>query len=85
MIEGRDNTNHHEHFLSIFRNTEGKFEMLTDEKIGERQYRNIGMQRISNGRIYFDTNNWADDDPACCPSIKGKTSYVLVGNKLIEK
>jgi len=25
-----------------------------------------------------------DKDAACCPSIKGKTSYALNGNKLIE-
>lgn len=72
--------------LSVFRNENGKFIAVTDIQVGANMHRSADFKSIKNGRIYFDTMTYDEDkDAACCPSIKGRTSYVLNANKLIEK
>lgn len=43
------------------------------------------VQSISkNGRIQIMQVGYGDDDPSCCPSIKLKRIYNVVGSKLVE-
>ena len=84
-IEGMGGGNMFSFYLAVFRNDNGKFTAVTDEVIGGKLNRNVEFTKIENGTMYFDTKNYADGDGACCPSIAGKTSYILEGNKLVEK
>ena len=84
-IEGMGGGNNYGFYLAVFRNDNGKFTAVTDEVIGGKLNRNVEFTKIENGTMYFDTKNYAADDGACCPSIAGKTTYVLEENKLVEK
>ncbi len=84
-IEGMGGGNMYSFYLAVFKNENGKFTAVTDEVIGGKLNRDITFTKFENGKIYFDTKGYAADDGACCPSIAGKTSYVLEGNKLVEK
>ena len=84
-IEGVAGGNNYSFYLAVFRNVNGKFESITDEFIGGKGIRDVDLQAVRNGKIYVSTKEYSEDDAACCPSIKGKTSYVLSGNKLVEK
>lgn len=72
-------------FLAVFRNDNGQFKSVTDIQTGSKVSRTPTLKQIKNGRIIFNTLSLAENDPYCCPSIKGTTSYVLKENKLIEK
>ena len=76
--------NHDTDYLAVFRNTEGKFEPVTDTAVGERGVRYVDLREIKSGKIHLDTSKYSDQDGQCCPSIKGKTTYILSGNKLVE-
>ncbi|MEJ7577576.1 MAG: hypothetical protein WKF74_11290 [Pyrinomonadaceae bacterium] len=71
-------------FLAVFRNNEGQFEAVTDVYTGGKLSRTPTLKQIKNGKILFDTLSLDEDDSYCCPSIKGKTSYTLQGNTLVE-
>ncbi|MGI8641252.1 MAG: serine/threonine protein kinase [Pyrinomonadaceae bacterium] len=78
--------NYYAQILAVFKNDAGTFSAVTDTEVGAKLYRDAEFKSIKNGRIYFDTMTYdKDKDAACCPSIKGKTSYNLSGNKLVEK
>jgi hypothetical protein len=44
----------------------------------------MDLRSIAAGKINFDTMNYAKNDPACCPTRKGKTRFTLVRGKLKE-
>lgn len=71
--------------LAVFRNDNENIIPVTDETIGSKPIRMSDLTSVKNGRIYFKTTSWTEGDGGCCPSLKGKTSYVLKGNKLVEK
>ncbi len=84
-IEGMGGGNNYGFYLAVFRNENGKFTAVTDEVIGGKLNRDITFTKIENGKLFFDTKAYAKDDGACCPSLAGKTSYILDGKKLVEK
>lgn len=45
----------------------------------------IKALRIEGGKIILDLVVHGPKDPACCPTVKEIATYVLVGNKLLEK
>lgn len=77
--------NNYSFYLAVFRNEDGKLKGVTDDAIGGKLNRDVTFTKIENGKMLFDTKGYDDDDGACCPSIEGKTAYVLEGNKLVEK
>lgn len=83
-IEGMGGGNNYIFYLAIFKNENGKLTPVTDEAIGGKMNRNIELKKIENGKMFFDTQEYDADDGACCPSIEGKTAYILEGNKLKE-
>jgi len=83
-IEGEGGGNYYAFYLAVFRNENGKFKPLTDEVVGGKLKRNVALKQIKNGKIYLDTEDYDKDDGACCPSIKGKTVYILKNKKLKE-
>ena len=84
-IEGMGGGNNYGFWLAVFKNDNGKFTGITDEVIGGKMNRNVSLTKIEDGKIHLDTTEYDKDDGACCPSIEGKTSYILQGNKLVEK
>lgn len=84
-VEGMGGGNNYSFELAVFKNDGGKLTAVTDEVVGGKLNRNVELKRIEKGVIYLDTKEYAEDDGACCPSIEGKTSYVLQGKKLVEK
>jgi hypothetical protein len=84
-IEGMGGGNNYAFYLAIFRNENGKLKPLTDEVVGGKLNRNVTLQKIDDRKIYLDTDEYAENDGACCPSIKGKTVYILKNNKLTEQ
>ena len=77
--------NNYGFYLAVFRNENGKLTGVTDDAIGGKLNRDVTFTKIEDGKMLFDTKGYAEDDGACCPSIEGKTAYVLEGEKLIEK
>lgn len=72
--------------LSAYKNSDGKFTAITDVAIGGKLYRDAEFKSFRNGKIFYNLKIYdKDKDPACCPSIKGKTSYALSGEKLVER
>lgn len=84
-IEGMGGGNNYTFYLAVFKNENGKFTAVTDEVVGGKLNRDIEFKKIESGKMFFDTKSYGKDDGACCPSIAGKTSFVLEGNKIIEK
>lgn len=84
-IEGMGGGNNYAFYLAVFRNENGKLKPLTDEVVGGKLNRNVTLQRIGDRKIYLVTEEYAENDGACCPSIKGKTVYILKNNKLTEQ
>lgn len=84
-IEGMGGGNNYGFYLAVFRNENGKFAGITDDVIGGKLNRDITLTKIEDGKMLFDTKSYDTDDGACCPSIEGKTAYILEGKKLIEK
>lgn len=84
-VEGMGGGNNYSFELAVFKNDSGKLTAVTDEVVGGKLNRNVELKRIEKGVIYLDTKEYAEDDGACCPSIEGKTSYILQGKKLVEK
>ena len=83
-IEGMGGGNNYGFYLAVFRNENGKLKGITDDAIGGKMNRDVTFTKIENGKMYFDTKGYAEDDGACCPSIEGKTTYVLENDKLKE-
>jgi hypothetical protein len=84
-LEGMGGSNNHHIYLAIFENKNSEFTPVLNEIIGGKNYRGIESKQISNGKILLDTKDYAEKDGACCPSIEGKTSYVLKDRKLVEE
>lgn len=84
-IEGMGGSNNYSFELGVFRNDGGKLKAVTDEVVGGKLFRDVELKKVEKGVIYLDTKEYAPDDGACCPSIAGKTTFVLQGNKLVEK
>ena len=77
-------TNNYVHYLAVFVRLKGRLVHAADTVVGGKHYRAIDVNSIRNNVIYCNTTDYADNDPTCCPTIKGSTKYVLKGNKLNE-
>jgi len=75
--------NHHETYLKVFLGKELKEVPLL--MVGSRGERFIMGLVVKNGVIEAETLTYGKDDPMCCPSIKGKTRFVLTKDVLTEK
>lgn len=81
-IEGPGNN--YRQYLAVFVRTNGQLAPLDQAAVGGKLYRAVKLTSIQDGAIHLSTNAYADDDPACCPTIHGTTQYTLVENKLKE-
>jgi hypothetical protein len=75
--------NHLETYLKAFLGKELKEVPLL--RVGSRGERFVTGISVKNGVIEAETLTYGEDDPMCCPSIKGKTTFVHTNDVLTEK
>lgn len=84
-LEGFDGGNNYGQYLAVFiKLKNGKLKYITDDGVGGKNSRAVWLVSIKNNKILLNTKEYADSDGSCCPSIKRKTQYVLLKNKLKE-
>lgn len=69
-------------YLAVFINTNGKLSEGYTEAVGSTGTEAIDSISIHNGVIVCTTYVWKSDDGYCCPSGRGKVSYVFRQGKL---
>jgi hypothetical protein len=85
VIEGFCCGNNGQQYLALFLKNRTKFEMVTSIQVGSRGERFVETCRIQSGKIFMTTKEYLRDDPMCCPSGTGKTTYALKRGKLFER
>lgn len=83
-LEGQNGGNNYIQYLAAFVRKNGSLVHVADTPVGGKLRRDVDLSAISNNEVVLKTTAYAKRDPACCPTIKGSTKYVLVGNKLQE-
>ena len=83
-IEGQNGTNNYVQYLAVFLNRKGRLVYAAHTPVGGKNHREIELTSIEDNLMLFDTTGYAKRDPSCCPTIKGRTRYALVGKKLTE-
>ena len=86
-IEGQRGSNLSIQYLAVFVRQEGKLTALTHADVGGRgkSARSVELKSVEDNSILLDTLNYGPKDAACCPSVKGKTRYILSGKVLQEQ
>jgi len=84
-IEGQHGSNLHIQYLAVFVRREGKLTPLTHADVGGKSARGVELTSIEENSILLDTLDYGPKDAACCPSVKGKTRYILSGRMLREQ
>jgi hypothetical protein len=82
-IEGQNGSNNHVQYLAVFTRANRQLVHLTHTSVGSKTYRDVELDSISNGLINLTTNGYAKNDPACCPTLKGKAWYRLALGRLV--
>lgn len=83
-IEGQRGSNLHVQYLAVFERRKGKLFPLTHVDVGGKSARAVELTAVENNSILLDTLSYGPKDASCCPSVKGKTRYLLSGGKLHE-
>lgn len=84
-IEGQDGSNNYVQYVAVFLRKSGKLMFAARSAAGGKNRRAIEITAIKNNAVLLDTTAYGPRDPSCCPTLKGKTKYVLAGAKLVEK
>jgi hypothetical protein len=84
-IEGQGGSNLHIQYLAVFLRRNSKLSPLTHMDVGGKSTRGVELISVKNNSILLDTLNYGPKDASCCPSVTGKTSYVLSGGRLREQ
>jgi len=82
-IEGQNGSNNHIQYLAVFTRANRQLVPLTHTSVGSKSYRDAELDSISNGLINLTTMALAKNDPACCPTVKGKAWYKLAMGRLV--
>lgn len=83
-LEGFNGSNNYRQYLAVFLGIGNGFRFAAKEIVGQHAGRGVKLVSITNGRIHLDTMEPRKNDPACCPSKPGKTSFVFRGRRLSE-
>jgi hypothetical protein len=83
-IEGQNGTNNLIQYLAVFLRRNGRLGYAAIQPAGGKNRRSIELTSIRDNVIFLDTTGYAKRDPSCCPTIKGRTRYALVRNRLTE-
>lgn len=77
--------NNYQFYLAVFLNKGSRFELAASAEVGGKGERMVEFDRIRDGKILLNTDEYLPDDPMCCPSGKGRTTYTLEKGKLVER
>ena len=80
-IEGQNGSNRHVQYLAVFKRANGNLVFVARTSVSGN--RDVELDSVSNGLINLTTMSYGKNDPSCCPSIKGKAWYKLVGAALV--
>ncbi|PID56375.1 hypothetical protein CSB45_11875 [candidate division KSB3 bacterium] len=70
-------------YLSIFDKT--SLQVIDFKMIGGKAFREISIREIVDGWVVADTLSYTDSDSLCCPSLPGRSEFILYREKeLIE-
>ena len=69
-------------FLAVF--TRPSMRPVASARVGGKGYRTVDLGEISHGVIELHTQSYAPNDPMCCPSVPGQSTYGLVQGRLEE-
>jgi hypothetical protein len=83
-LEGQDGSNNYVQYLAVFVRLNGRLVHAAHTPVGGKNWRAIEIKSIRNNVIFCNTTSYAENDPSCCPTIKGSTRYTLVGDNLKE-
>lgn len=84
-IEGQRGSNLHIQYLAVFVRRDGKLTPLTHADVGGKSARGVELTSVEDNAILLDTLDYGPKDASCCPSVKGKTRYILSGRMLREQ
>jgi len=84
-IEGQNGSNNYIQYLAVFLRQNGRLVYTAGQPVGGKNRREIELTSIKDNVIFFNTTAYGPRDPSCCPTIKGKTKFVLAGKKLSER
>jgi len=77
--------NNYQFYLAVFLNRDSRFELAASTKVGGKGERGVEFDQIRDGKILLSTDEYLPDDPMCCPSSKGRTTYVIEKGELVER
>ena len=83
-IESQGGSNNYIQYLAVFARRSGHLVAVAHTPVGGKSRRSIELSSVEKQRVNLQTLSYAPRDASCCPSIKGTTSYVLVGQSLRE-
>jgi len=84
-IESQGGTNNYVQYIAVFVRRNGKLAPLTRAPVGGKSRRSIELVTVDHKAIQLETLDYGPNDASCCPSIKGKSQYILVGRTLRER
>ena len=84
-IESQGGSNNYIQYLAVFARRDGHLVAVTHTPVGGKSRRSVDLGTINNRRVNLETLSYSEKDASCCPSIKGRTSYVLLGQTLQER
>ena len=84
-IESQDGRNLYIQYLAVFTRRNGKLSPLTHTEVGGKSVRSVELTSVTDNSILLDTMSYGPKDPQCCPTVKGKTKYILTGRTLREQ
>jgi len=84
-IEGQGGSNNYIQYLAVFARINGNLSPVTYTIVGGKSRRSIELTSVENNMINLDTLAYGPKDPSCCPSVKRKVHYALVGRTLQEQ
>jgi len=70
--------------LAVFLRKGQNVQFGAETAAGAKGVRAVDLESISGGKINLETMGYRANDPACCPSRKGKTKYAFSKGKLRE-
>ena len=74
--------NDFEQCLAVLR--EGNDNAITNIRVGGKGYRSVSLNLVAPKLVKFIVSFYGENDPTCCPSIKGKTSFSYASGELKE-
>ena len=84
-IEGQGGSNRYVQYLAVFVRSTAGLQPVARVVAGGKLERDIDGISVHDNGVDLETMKYGPNDPACCPSIKGKTRYTLEGRSLKEQ